>query len=147
MENLREKMKVVDSSNAQWLSSLKENIILKRDDIQKRLIELAVEIIRLCSSLNKTMGGRIVAKNLLNTGIASVYNYVKSCGNERKRYPVRKPEVVLKRLNESFIWLEIVRRNGMVPAYRLNPVLNEGKEISRIIRSRISEVESVARDS
>ena len=140
-------MEIVDSSTDQWLSSLKESISLKKDDFQKRLIELAVEIIRLSRSLNKTMGERLLATNLLNTGIASVYNFIKSRGNERIRYPMHRPDLILKRSNESFTWLEMIKRNGMAPAYRLNPVLKEGKEISKIISLRICEVESVAREA
>jgi len=132
-------MEMVNSSTDQWLSSLKENIALKKDDIQKRLIELAVEIIRLSRSLNKTMGERLIAHNLMYTGIASVYNFIKSRGNERVRYPMHRPDLILKRLNESFTWLEIIRRNGMVPVYMLTPVLKEGKEIFKIIGSRNSE--------
>ena len=52
----------------------------KGDDIQEGLINLAVEVIKLCEYLPITAGGRHVAGQLLRSGTSSAFNYGEAQG-------------------------------------------------------------------
>ncbi len=45
----------------------------KGDDIQERLIEFAVKIIKLCSSMPKTLTGKHISGQLLRSGTSPTY--------------------------------------------------------------------------
>ena len=86
----------------------------KGDDIQERLIEFAVKIIKLCSSMPKTLTGKHISGQLLRSGTSPAPNYGEARGAESKNDFVHKLGVVLKELNESGIWLEIIKRSNLM---------------------------------
>ena len=112
----------------------------KGDDIKERLINFAVEIIKLCSKLPKTRAGNHVAGQLLRCGTSGAPNYGEARGAESSRDFVHKLGVVLKELNESKIWLEIIKRSEMLPVDVVQPIANERSELCKIMASSISTV-------
>ena len=87
----------------------------KGDDIQERLINFAVEIIKLCSKLPKTRAGNHVAGQLLRCGTAGAPNYGEARGAESARDFVHKLGIVFKELNESNAPVIIVSSGGVIP--------------------------------
>ena len=112
----------------------------KGDDNQERLINFAVAIIDLSSSLPKTQAGRHVSRQLLRSGTSPAPNYGEARRAESTKDFVHKLGCVLKELNESGIWLEIIKRSEMRPAKMLKMLQNECVELSRIIASSIRKV-------
>ena len=112
----------------------------KGDDIQERLINFAVEIIKLCSKLPKTRAGNHVAGQLLRCGTAGAPNYGEARGAESSRDFVHKLGIVFKELNESNIWLEIIKRSKMLPTEVVLPIANECTELCKIISTSIRTV-------
>ena len=112
----------------------------KGDDIQERLINFAVAIINLSSSLPKTQAGRHVSGQLLRSGTSPAPNYGEARGAESTKDFVHKLGVVLKELNESGIWLEIIKRSEMSPIETFHSLQLECTELSRIIASSIRTV-------
>ncbi len=52
----------------------------KGDDIQERLIDFAVAIIKLCASLPHTLSGKHIAGQLLRCGTSPAPNYAEARG-------------------------------------------------------------------
>ncbi len=112
----------------------------KGDDIQERLINFAVMIIKLCWKLPKTQAGRHVAGQLLPCGTSPAPNYGEARGAESSRDFVHKLGIVLKELNESKVWLLMINRSGMLSDSELKSITNECIELCKIIGSSISTV-------
>lgn len=112
----------------------------KGDDIQERLINFAVEIIKLCSKLPKTRAGNHVSGQLLRCSTSGAPNYGEARGAESSRDFVDKLGVVLKELNESKIWLKIIKRSKMSHLELVYPIANECSELGKIMASSISTV-------
>jgi len=112
----------------------------KGDDIQERLIDFAVEIIRLCSSLPKTRAGNHVSIQLLRSGTSPAANYGEARGAESRNDFIHKLGIVVKELNESIIWLEILKRSEMHTHAYIEPILIECIELAKIISSSIKTV-------
>jgi len=121
-------------NNERW------NNMAKGDDIQERLIEFSVNIIKLCSSLPKTRAGNHIAGQLLRCGTSPAPNYGEARGAESTKDFVHKLGVVLKELNESKIWIEIIKRSKMLSLDIVQPIANECMELSKIISSSIRTV-------
>ncbi len=109
----------------------------KGDDIQERLIDFAVRIIKLSAALPKTYAGKHIANQLLRSGTSPAPNYGEARGAESKKDFSHKLGVVLKELNESWVWLEIIQRSEMLPQNRINPLTSECLELRKIIGSSI----------
>ena len=109
----------------------------KGDDIQERLVEFAVRILRICNSLPKTRAARHVGDQLLRSGTAPAPNYAEARGAESTNDFVHKLKICQKELNESLIWLRIISKSEMLPESRLDAIVTECTELSRIINASI----------
>ena len=119
----------------------------KGDDIQARLIDFAVDAIRLSSALNGSKEERHVAGQILRSGTSPAPNYGEARAAESDNDFVHKLKVVLKELNETGIWLEIIRRAGMMTVEELGSIANECEELSRIIGASIRTASGNSRKS
>lgn len=109
----------------------------KGDDIQDRMVNFAVAIIRLSSSLPKTKAGNHIAGQLLRCGTSPAPNYGEARGAESIKDFIHKLGIVLKELNESGIWLEMIKRSELLKEETLQPVMQECLELSKIISASI----------
>ncbi len=109
----------------------------KGDDIQERLIDFAVAILQLCAELPKTQAGRHIAGQISRSGTSSAPNYGEARGAESRRDFVHKLKVVLKELNETGIWLKIIRRSEMLLVARVSLLEKECNELGKIINTSI----------
>ena len=111
--------------------------MVRGDDIEERLIEIAVRVLRLCEALPHSPGGRHIRGQLLRCGSAAASNYAEARGAESGRDFVHKLRIVLKELNETRVWLKMIRRAEMLTAGMLDSLLNECEQLCRIIGASI----------
>jgi four helix bundle protein len=104
----------------------------KADDLEERLIDFAVRIIKLSASLPKSFAGRHIAGQILRSGTSPAPNYGEARGAESQADFVHKLGVVLKELNETSIWLRIIDRSQLLPTELLNDIILECKELCRV---------------
>jgi four helix bundle protein len=105
----------------------------KGDDIQDRLLRLGVRIMDLCDDLPVTNAGKHIAGQMLRSGTSAAPNYAEARGAESASDFVHKLGVVLKELNETEIWLQMLQTRGMLPEERLAAAHQECSELCRII--------------
>ena len=113
------------------------------DAILERMINFAVQIIKLCSALPNTPIGNHLANQLLRCGTLPAPNYVKSQQAESPDELFHKLGIVLKDLNELTVWLEITKRSEMLSlefVELLISVMKENAEITKIINSSIRAI-------
>jgi four helix bundle protein len=114
----------------------------KGDDIENRLIDFAVPIVRVCNALPHSPAARHISGQLLRSGTSPAPNYAEARGAESKKDFVHKLKIVLKELNETRVWLKIVIRTEMLPEQRLEELLDECDQLCRIISSSIQTARS-----
>ena len=108
----------------------KENKIF---DIEERLIDFAVRIIRTAESLPKTKVGNPIAGQLIRCGTSPAPNYGEAQSAESRSDFIHKMKVSLKELRETRIWLLMtVKANLIKPASKLEPLINENNELISI---------------
>src|ERR1700681_3420651 len=86
----------------------------RADQLEERLIDFAVRIIKLSSSLPRTPAGKHIAGQILRAGTSPAPNYGEARGSESSADFIHKLSVVLKELNETSIWLQIIRRSELL---------------------------------
>lgn len=109
----------------------------KGDNIQERLIEFAVRIIKLCESMPKGVSGKHLSGQLARSGTSPAFNYGEARAAESKRDFVHKMRIVHKELNESNINLEIILRSGLMEKEKLANIMDECDQLCRIINASI----------
>lgn len=110
----------------------------KGDDIEERLIDFAVRIVKLSVGLPKTPAGQHIAGQLVRSGTAPAAHYAEARGAESTRDFVHKLRLCLKELNESQVWLKIITRSELLPSSRLHDINQECEELCKIINASIS---------
>ena len=109
----------------------------KGDDIEERLIDFAVRVIRLCNAIPKTVAGKHLSGQLVRSGTSPAFNYGEARAAESQRDFVHKMRVVHKELNESHVNLKIILRSELLPADKLVEIMDECDQLCRIIGSSI----------
>jgi len=110
----------------------------KGDDIAERLIDFAVDVVKVCGKLPKDYAGRHMANQLLRSGTAPAAHYAEARGAESTKDFIHKLKICLKELNETAVWLKIIKRSELFPESPLRPIFQECVELSRIINASIS---------
>ncbi|HEY5445840.1 MAG TPA: four helix bundle protein [Pyrinomonadaceae bacterium] len=107
------------------------------DQLEDRLINFAVRIIRLAAGLPRTPAGKHVSGQILRSGTSPAPNYGEARGAESRADFIHKIRVVLKELNETSIWLRIIERSQMLDPEVLVDIIQENGELCKIFTSSL----------
>ena len=107
------------------------------DELEERLIDFAVRIVRLSARLPRTAAGRHIAGQILRSGTSPAPNYGEARGAESRADFIHKLKIVLKELNETSIWLRIIKGSGILGADLLRDIMQESKELCKIFTSSL----------
>ena len=102
------------------------------DELEERLIDFAVRIVKLSARLPKTPAGRHIAGQILRSGTSPAPNYGEARGAESTADFVHKLRIVLKELNETLIWLRVIERSELLKAALLTDLIAENLELCKI---------------
>ena len=108
-------------------------------NLSERLLEFAANIIKLVVRLNKTGHGRHIGGQLTRSATSAGANYEEACSGESRADFIHKLQLVLKELRESFYWLRLIKKAGLIPNTdsKLSALLQEAKELTNIIAKSI----------
>ena len=109
----------------------------KGDDLQERLIRFAARIIKVCNALPKTPAGEHISGQLLRSGTSPAPHHAEARSAESSADFIHKLKIAVKELNESEVWLRIIIASDMLPASRLEDLLDECDQLQRILSSSI----------
>jgi four helix bundle protein len=109
-----------------------ENAKSPADELEDRLIDFAVRIIKLSASLPATPAGKHIAGQILRAGTSPAPNYGEARGAESPADFVHKLRIVLKELNETSVWLRIIERSEILSRQRLTEIIQENQALCRI---------------
>jgi len=90
------------------------SIPARAEQLEKRFISFATQIIAISGRLPKTPQGRHLSVQILRSGTATAANYGEARGAESRSDFVHKLGILLKELNETSIWLEIISQTSLL---------------------------------
>jgi four helix bundle protein len=114
----------------------------RADELEGRLIDFAVRIVRLSARLPRTPAGRHIAAQILRSGTSPAPNYGEARGGESAADFVHKLRIVLKELNETSIWLRIIERSQILKTELLVDLINENSELCKIFTASLKTARS-----
>ena len=111
-------------------------------DIEERLIDFAVRIIRTAESLPKSKVGNHVAGQLVRSGTSPAPNYGEAQSAESRADFVHKMKLSLKELRETKVWLRMIVRADLIKsALKLDPLIDESDQLISIFVSSLRTAE------
>ena len=110
----------------------------RADELEERLIDFAVRIVKLSSCLPKTPAGKHTAGQILRSGTSPAPNYGEARGAESHADFVHKVRIVLKELNETSIWLRVIERSRILKPELLTEIIQENNELCRIFTASLA---------
>ena len=110
----------------------------KKFDLQDRLIDYAVRIIKLSEALPNTKTGNHIRIQILKSGTSPAPNYGEAQSAESKADFIHKLKISLKELRESEVWLKIIVKAELLkPVTKMIPLLDETNELISILFTSI----------
>ena len=112
----------------------------RADELEERLIDFAVRIVKLSANLPRTSAGRHIAGQILRSGTSPAPNYGEARGAESQADFVHKLRIVLKELNETSIWLRIIERSQLISKELIRDIVQENTELCRIFAATLRSI-------
>jgi four helix bundle protein len=105
----------------------------RKFDIEERLIDFAVRIIRTAESLPKTKAGNHIAGQLTRCGTSPAPNYGEAQSAESIADFIHKMKICLKELRETRVWLLMIIKAHLIKSEsKLKPLIDENNELISI---------------
>ena len=109
----------------------------RADQLQERLITFAVSIVELSMQLPRTPHGRHISNQILRCGTATAANYGEARAAESRLDFIHKLRIVLKELNETAVWLQLIKRCALTSSANVASIVAENEELCRIIGASV----------
>src|SRR5262245_33658908 len=116
----------------------------KADRLEERIITFAATILSSISELPRSVQSRHITSQIGRSATAAAANYAEARGAESRADFVHKLRIVLKELNETTVWLELITRTALLRTKKIAPIVAENRELCRIICASVRTVSSSA---
>ena len=104
----------------------------RAEELRQRTKAFAVRVIRLFRTLPRTDDARVMGKQLLRSATSVAANYRAVCRARTRATFVAKLDIVVEEADESAFWLELLGETEVLPAARLESLLQEATELTKI---------------
>ena len=120
----------------------------KTFDLEERLIDFAVRIIRMAESLPETKIANHISSQLIRCGTSPAPNYGEAQSAESRADFIHKMKVCLKELRETRVWLPMIVRAKLIkPASKLDSLIQESNELISIFVTSIRTAKKAEKKS
>ena len=116
-----------------------------RFDLEERLLEFSVRIIRLVDALPNTRASNHLAGQLLRSGTSPYGNHGEVEAAESRKDFIHKLKICLKELKETRRWLRLVAKSALLSSPKMSAILTEAEELIKIFFSSIRTAERNAK--
>jgi four helix bundle protein len=93
-------------------------------------------------SLPKTEEARVLGKQVLRSGTSVAANYRAVCRPRSRADFISKLSVVTEEIDETVFWLELLVETGIVSKARMEELLKEANELTRIFGASLHTARS-----
>ena len=109
----------------------------RADGLEGRLVQFAIDIVKVVGELPQNFQAKHIASQLLRSGTAAAPNYGEARAAESRSDFIHKLKIALKELNETAIWLRIVRGSFAIDDDHFSRLVTENTELCRILVASI----------
>jgi four helix bundle protein len=118
---------------------------MDREELKKRTKQFAHRCVKLALALPKATVGDHIRKQLIRCLTSAAANYRAACIAQSRASFVSKLSIVIEEVDECCFWLEFVIDVKLLREIRVEPLLNEAKELTSIFVSSRKTIKIVNR--
>jgi four helix bundle protein len=107
-------------------------------DLAERFLDFADRVSTVVEALPDTRLSRRIADQLLRSGTSPLANYEEACAAESKADFAHKLRICLKEVRESRAWLRLTARRILLPASRLEELIDKADQLAKIVGQSIA---------
>lgn len=112
-------------------------------DIAERAFEFAVRVVKLCLTLDGSLGvSRTLANQLLRSGTSIGANLEESKGGQSRADYLTKVSISLKEARETHFWLRLLVASEIIPENQLAPLLDESSQLIAILTTIVKKLKA-----
>ena len=122
-----------------------QNVKLKMEnkkDLKDRTKKFALRIMRMYSSLPRSMEAQVLGKQILRSGTSVGANYREASQGRSKAEFIAKMGDCLKELEETTYWFQLLIEGNILPENKLSDLLQESKELTAIFVTIIKKTKT-----
>lgn len=105
-------------------------------NISKRLLKLAANVVRMSRQLPEDAAGRHVMRQIVRAATGGGANYEEARGAESRADFVHKAAVAAKEMRETLYWLRLIEEAGLLEA-SVERLIAEANELVAILTSSV----------
>jgi len=113
-----------------------------KNNLEERLIDFAVSIIKIADTTPKTLAGKHLAGQIVRSGTSPALNYGEAQAGESRKDFIHKMKICLKELRETIINLNILFKAKLYGSVEeIEKVISENNELISIFVASIKTAE------
>ncbi len=105
---------------------------MDKAELKARTKEFAHRCVKLSTAVSKIPLGRHIQSQLVRSATSVAANYRAACIAQSKADFASKISIVTEECDESCFWLEFIIDEKLLKRNQVNPLLNEGRELTAI---------------
>jgi four helix bundle protein len=113
-----------------------------KTDLKERTKKFALRIIKMYSSLPKSMEAKVLGTQVLRSGTLVGANYREASQGRSKAEFVAKMGDCLKELEETIYWFDLLIEGNILAKNKLSGLLQESKELTAIFVTIIKKTKN-----
>src|SRR6516162_6347960 len=106
---------------------------VRANTLENRLVQFAIDIVTLVGQLPQNPQAKHIGNQILRSGTAAAPNYGEARAAESRADFVHKLKICRKELNETAIWLRILKGSVAVDPGFVSRLIAENSELCRIL--------------
>lgn len=106
---------------------------MSEQELKNRTKAFALHVIKLVGVLPDGAVGRTIGSQLIRSGTSVGANYRAACRGRSKAEFIAKLGIVIEEADETYYWLELIIDGQLLPAHRVEPLLQEANELTAIM--------------
>lgn len=111
---------------------------MTKHELEDRIVKYASRCVKVCGALPaRKIGTSSLADQLFRSSTSVAANYAEAAEAESRKDFIHKLKVAMKELSESRVWLKIIGGSGYIPASKLDCLVHEAEELSRIFAASL----------
>jgi|SRR5579872_1944672 len=120
---------------------------MTKDELKQRTKRFGLRVMKLVDALPKSMSGRAVGNQLVRSGTAVGANYRAACRARSTAEFLSRIGVIEEEADESGYWLELIGDGAILKPHRIEPLMREADELTRIFAATIRTIKRTHKKS
>jgi four helix bundle protein len=112
---------------------LERGAVMTPEELSERLLDFAARGGKVVDALPDGRMGKHIAGQLVRCITSPAPNYEEGCAAESQADFVHKLNIALKELRESRLWIRLIIKCQLLPAKRMNSLLDECEQLCKIM--------------